>query len=136
MYLNNNDFQSDVAIESREFDIGFAGDFEVSFWHFYLIENEWDGGVVEISVNGGNWVDVTEMGGTFDVGYDGPLIENDAQALQDRDTFTGNNVDENDVYGNYETIRFGTELTVTVPSFVSVFHLIMPLVALAGGLIT
>jgi hypothetical protein len=110
MYLNNNDFQSDVAVESREFDIGFAGDFEVSFWHFYLIENEWDGGVVEISVNGGNWVDVTEMGGTFDVGYDGPLIENDAQALQDRDTFTGNNVDGSGAYGNYETIRFGTEL--------------------------
>ncbi|MEZ7275957.1 rhombosortase-dependent M36 family metallopeptidase [Pseudoalteromonas sp. 68 DY56-GL68] len=110
MYLNNNDFESDVAVETKEFEIGFAGEFAVSFWHFYLIEENWDGGVVEISVNGGNWVDVTEMGGTFDVGYDGPLTENDAQAIQDRDTFTGNNIDENGAYGNYETIRFGTEL--------------------------
>ncbi|WP_404343404.1 rhombosortase-dependent M36 family metallopeptidase [Pseudoalteromonas mariniglutinosa] len=110
MFINNNDFESDVAIETQSFDIGFTGDFEVSFWHFYLIEQEWDGGVVEISVNGGEWLDVTAMGGTFTKGYDGPLIENDSQAIQDRDTFTGNNIDENGVYGNYETINFGSEL--------------------------
>lgn len=110
MFIQNNDFESDVAVETKAFDIGFSGNFEVSFWHFYLIENEWDGGVVEISVNGGNWVDVTEMGGTFNRGYDGPLIENDSQAIQERDTFTGNNIDENGVYGNYETINFGSEL--------------------------
>ncbi|MBB1365353.1 rhombosortase-dependent M36 family metallopeptidase [Pseudoalteromonas sp. SR44-5] len=110
MFLQNNDFQSDVAIETKGFDIGFAGDFEVSFWHFYRIENEWDGGVVEISVNGGSWVDVTEMGGTFNRGYDGPLIENDSQAIQERDTFTGNNINQDNVYGNYETINFGSEL--------------------------
>lgn len=110
MFLNNNGFQSDVAIESKTFEIGYAGDFEISFWHLYLIEQDWDGGVVEISVNNGDWTDVTEMGGQFSVGYDGELIENTSQALQERGTFTGRNIQESGAYGNYETINFGTAL--------------------------
>ena len=110
MFLNNNSFQSDVAVESKSFQIGYSGDFEISFWHTYLIENEWDGGVVEISVNGGDWTDVTEMGGQFAVGYDSVLIENDSQALQERMTFTGRNIQDSGAYGNYETINFGDTL--------------------------
>ncbi|MBB1304176.1 rhombosortase-dependent M36 family metallopeptidase [Pseudoalteromonas sp. SR43-5] len=110
MRLVNNGFQSDVAIESKPFEVGYSGDFEISFWHFYSIEQNWDGGVVEVSVNGGDWVDATEIGGTFDVGYDAVLIENDSQELQERETFTGNNVQDSGAYGNYETINFGDAL--------------------------
>ncbi|MDF2177551.1 rhombosortase-dependent M36 family metallopeptidase [Aliiglaciecola sp. CAU 1673] len=105
LFLNNNGFQSDVAIETKPFQIGYGGNFEVSFWHFYGIEEDYDGGVVEIRINDGEWVDVTEMGGVFDVGYVGELIESTSQALQNRPTFTGRNP-----WGNMERINFGSAL--------------------------
>ncbi|KGJ99330.1 rhombosortase-dependent M36 family metallopeptidase [Thalassotalea sp. ND16A] len=108
MYLNNNDFQSDVAVETATFEVGYGGDFSMSFWHFYGIEADWDGGVVEISINGDEWVDVTSVGGTFDVGYDGELIENDAQALTERMVFTGRN--NSNGWGNMERVNFGNAL--------------------------
>ncbi len=110
MVLNNNEFESDVAVETRPFEIGYAGDFEVSFWHFYGIEEGWDGGVVEIRVNDGDWVDVTEVGGQFAVGYDGALEDNPAQSLQERPTFTGRNISDQGEFGNNERINFGTAL--------------------------
>ncbi|KAA1157488.1 peptidase [Pseudoalteromonas fuliginea] len=110
MFLNNNSFQTDVAVESKSFEIGYSGDFEISFWHLYLIEENWDGGVVEISVNDGEWTDVTQVGGEFSVGYNGPLIENTSQALQERNTFTGRNIQDDGAFGNYETINFGDAL--------------------------
>ncbi|RYV03417.1 peptidase M36 [Shewanella sp. OPT22] len=109
MVLDNNDFQSDVAVETREFTVGFEGDFEVNFWHFYAIEQDWDGGVVEISVNGSDWVDVTEVGGSFDIGYDGPVTTQDVQALSERPVFHGRN-NTNGTVGNNESINFGTGL--------------------------
>ncbi len=108
MVIVNNSFQSDVAVETKPIQVGYAGNFEMSFWHFYGLEEGWDGGVVEISVNGGNWVDVTEMGGTFDIGYDGEIEEQDAQALSGRPVFHGKN--NTTQWGNMERINFGTAL--------------------------
>lgn len=109
MLLINNGFQSDVAYETNEMTIGYGNGFSIDFWHFYALEANWDGGVVEISVNGSEWVDVTEMGGSFAVGYNtDALIENSSQVLQDRPVFSGRN---NDVtWGNNESITFGPEL--------------------------
>ncbi|MCY7294133.1 rhombosortase-dependent M36 family metallopeptidase [Alteromonas sp. a30] len=106
MFIRNNDFSSDVAIESHPIEVGFGGNFEVNFWHFYWLEDNFDGGVVEISINGGDWVDVTSVGGEFDVGYSSTLQDE----LAGRETFTGINGDLNSTAGNTETISFGDSL--------------------------
>jgi hypothetical protein len=106
MFLSNNSFSSDVAIESHPIEVGFGGNFEMSFWHFYWLEQSFDGGVVEISVNGGDWVDVTEVGGVFQTGYTGEL----QGELPGRSTFTGLNGDLATAAGNMETISFGNAL--------------------------
>ena len=46
MLIRNNDFISDVAYETDTVEIGFNGNFTISFWHAYLIESGYDGGVV------------------------------------------------------------------------------------------
>jgi hypothetical protein len=115
LFLNNNGFESDVAYQTDTFEIGFDGDFEMSFWHFYWLEDTWDGGVIEISLNGGDWVDVTTVGATFDVGYSGTLQEdNPAQALGNRAAFTGTNGDLANTAGNMERINFGIALNGNV----------------------
>jgi hypothetical protein len=108
MILVNNSFQTDVAVETKAIQVGYAGNFDMSFWHFYGLEDGWDGGVVEISVNGGAWADVTAMGGKFDIGYNGQVETQDSQVLSERNVFTGrNNVTQ---WGNMERIDFGTVL--------------------------
>jgi hypothetical protein len=109
MKLNNNGFESDVAIETKAFDVGYSGNFEMSFWHFYGLEADYDGGVVEISVNNSDWVDVTTVGGTFDVGYVGEVTGGSAQVLTGRPVFHGRN-NADGVWGGMERINFGTAL--------------------------
>ncbi|MBE7901851.1 hypothetical protein IPD43_30340, partial [Paenibacillus polymyxa] len=75
-------------------------------WHFYWLEDNFDGGVVEISINGGDWVDVTSVGGEFDVGYSSTLQDE----LAGRETFTGISGDLNSTARNTETISFGDSL--------------------------
>ena len=111
MYLRNNGFQSDVAVETGPIQVGFAGDFSVNFWHFYLLEAGYDGAVVEVSINNSAWLDVTQAGGQFAVGYNAEaLIENETQAIQGRPAFTGTNGDLTTTAGNMETINFGQTL--------------------------
>jgi hypothetical protein len=69
MRLADNGFAADVAVQTQPFTVSAAGDFSVSFFHFYQIESGWDGGVVEVSVDGSDWTDVEAAGGTFAVGY-------------------------------------------------------------------
>ena len=109
MFLNNNAFESDVAVETKAFQVGFSGNFEMSFWHFYAFEENFDGGVVEISVDGADWVDVLEVGATFDVGYDGEVNSDPSQALTGRPVFHGSNIVDG-VFGGMERINFGSEL--------------------------
>ncbi|TVP10897.1 rhombosortase-dependent M36 family metallopeptidase [Shewanella sp. KCT] len=103
LYIRNNGFSSDVAYETKPFTVGYGGDFTMSWFHYFEIEKGYDGGVVEISVNGGDWVDVTKVGGTFSTtGYTGELDE----LLPDRKAFTGKMV----AFGETETVNFGTAL--------------------------
>ncbi|HVE55264.1 MAG TPA: M36 family metallopeptidase [Pyrinomonadaceae bacterium] len=41
---------------------------QLTFRHSYTSEFSWDGGVLEISVNGGAYVDIVDAGGTFETG--------------------------------------------------------------------
>ncbi|MFT3979740.1 MAG: M36 family metallopeptidase [Ferruginibacter sp.] len=61
----------------------------LSFWHNYNTEGGWDGGMVEISTNGGtNWTDL----GTFmtENPYNGSLGSGSNNPLANRSAFTGN----------------------------------------------
>lgn len=114
LLIQNNAFASDVAYETRAFTVGFEGDFIIDWFHYFdfeVSEDEetgevlaaWDGGVVEISVNGGEWADVTEMGGTFlGDGYTYELSDYNP-GLPGRNSFTGFNV-------GYEAVSFGSAL--------------------------
>ncbi|MBO1255044.1 rhombosortase-dependent M36 family metallopeptidase [Alteromonas sp. 5E99-2] len=118
MFLNNNTFVSDVAFETRPVEVGFAGDFSIEFWHSYLLEDGFDGGVVEISINGTEWVDVTAVGGVFDVGYNAEFGEIEDQALSNRAVFTGRNISPDfSVAGNQEAISFGDTLNGSLVQF-------------------
>ncbi len=109
LFLNNNAFESDVAITTRAFTIATDTDFSVSFWHYYALEQDWDGAVVEINVDDTGWQDVTAAGGTFSVGYDAVLFDNPSQSLQQRETFTGRN-ETGGIKGNQEQIDFAQSL--------------------------
>ncbi|QSX37768.1 rhombosortase-dependent M36 family metallopeptidase [Shewanella sedimentimangrovi] len=103
LYIANNGFESDVAFETKPVQIGYGGDFTISWFQYFEIEENWDGGVVEVSVNGGDWVDVTEMGGVFEEGgYTGELN----QLLPERMTYTG----FSPWPGTMEKVNFGTAL--------------------------
>lgn len=111
MKISNNGFESDVSVETKTFQVGYAGDFEMSFWHFYGLEADYDGGVIEISINGSSWADVTAVGGVFDVGYDGEVTGGASQVLTDRPVFHGrNNAADAGPWGGMESINFGTAL--------------------------
>ncbi|BDX04741.1 M36 family metallopeptidase [Planctobacterium marinum] len=111
MLLLNNSFQSDVAVETDMVEVAYGQDFSINFWHFYWLEEAWDGAVVEISVNGGDWMDVTAAGGTFSTGYNyASLFTNSTQALQNRPVYSGINGDFATFMGNTETISFGQAL--------------------------
>jgi len=104
IFAGNNPFSSDVTYETRDMTVGYFGDFSISFWTYYDIEEGYDGGVVEISVNGADWVDVTEMGGTFDgnSGWEGNGYLQEAEVLG-RPAYTGRN-------SANEVINFGETL--------------------------
>lgn len=93
--------------------------FSVSFYHYYQFEaGGYDGGVVEISINGGDWVDVTstEAGGTFAYGYTGSLLVTGfGNPLEGRDGFIGFGGTLFD--GTPESISFGTGLAGNTVQF-------------------
>lgn len=115
MWIHNNGFTSDVVYETKPFSVGYAGEFSLSFWHYFQFEAGYDGGVIEVSVNGGDWMDVTKVQkatvnnapvyATFaNGGYTNTL----AELLPGRKTFTG--VLDTTTYGRNESINFGTAL--------------------------
>ncbi|WP_206486467.1 rhombosortase-dependent M36 family metallopeptidase [Thalassotalea sp. G2M2-11] len=106
-FVKNNGFSSDVAFETKTMHVGYGGDFVISWWQYFEIEETWDGGVVEVSVNGGDWADVTTMGGTFEgLGYTGMIDERAGHALAEKAAYTG----FSPWPGGYETLNFGTAL--------------------------
>ena len=110
MLLLNTEFESDVAVETDYMQIGYEDDFSISFWHLFMIEGGYDGGVVEVSINDGDWIDATAAGATFSGGYTGELVEQGPQAIGGRMAYTGRNADFSTFVGNEETISFGSNL--------------------------
>jgi hypothetical protein len=71
-----------------------TGPSQLSFRHSYISEFNWDGGVLEISVNGGAFVDILDAGGRFETGgYTFALMrtaDGNTSVLQARAAWTGN----------------------------------------------
>ena len=109
MLLLNNPYPTDVVTETIEFTVGEGADFAISFWHYYWIEADWDGGVVEISVDGGDWQDAADVGGQFSVGYPSTLLDFNQSALSGRPAYNGR-LDADSFEGVRETISFGASL--------------------------
>lgn len=67
-------------------------DDELSFLHYYDLEEQYDGAVLEISVNDGTFVDILdpEIGASFVTGgYTAPIAVSFANPLAGRQTWTG-----------------------------------------------
>ncbi|NQZ79610.1 MAG: GlyGly-CTERM sorting domain-containing protein [Colwellia sp.] len=107
IYAANLPYTADVSYETRAMTVGYEGDYTISFWHYYDMEEEvgegygYDGGVVEVSVNGSDWADVTEWGATFE--GDGYPYLATAFGGDGRPAFTGVGI-------GMETINFGEAL--------------------------
>ncbi len=79
--------QTDISLMSPMVKVGASGEFAMDFNHYYEYEVSpadgdtpaiyWDGSVLEISVDGGDWTDVIAAGGSFteNGGYNGTLVD-------------------------------------------------------------
>jgi hypothetical protein len=112
-YIPDNGIASDVVLTSPEFDVG-TSTFTFSFDSFYEFEFagtlgdgtpvSYDGGVLEVSIDGGAYVDVTAAGGTFTQnGYSGLVLVFDED--NGREGFADTNSDF-----LTSTVSFGTTL--------------------------
>ena len=115
MLIRNNAFISDVAYETDAIEVGYNGNLTVSFWHAYLIESGFDGGVIEISLNGGEWQDATNFGQFTNGGYNQVLGEIADQPLSGRSVFSGRNLAPDfSTAGNTESLVFDSVLNGNV----------------------
>jgi hypothetical protein len=64
---------SDSVLKSPKITLG-PGKAQISFRHLYNVESGYDGGVLEVSVNGGAFTDIVALGGSFvQNGYNGKI---------------------------------------------------------------
>ncbi len=107
-YVDDVESSSDQSL-IHSFDLEGAQP-TLSFYHYYNTEKDWDGGVVELKVQG-NWIDA---GPYFTQnGYNAVITQNQASALSGRDGFTGNSgrwiqsiIDLSDFSGITIEVRF------------------------------
>ncbi|MCJ8268199.1 MAG: PKD domain-containing protein, partial [Psychrosphaera sp.] len=86
LLIKNNDFESDIAYQTRLFEVGQTGALRFEWAHLWDFEASHDGGVIEISIDDADWVDVLDAGGSFvSDGYNANL----ASVLSGRSAFTG-----------------------------------------------
>ena len=79
---------SDIQLVSPVLQVSRSESFVVSLSHAYVLEEGFDGGVIELSSDAGaSWTDVTEFG--VDPGYVGELSPGGGNALENRVAFTG-----------------------------------------------
>jgi hypothetical protein len=80
---------SDQSIESPVVTVG-AGNFSLIFDHRFDFESpDFDGGVIEITTNGGaTWTDVITAGATAAMGYTGVLQTGGSNPLETRNAYT------------------------------------------------
>ncbi len=85
-------FPTDTQFVSPPLNVGTTDPFVLTFSHAYSLEGDpsalFDGGVVELSLNGGaTWSDVTEFG--VDPGYTGALFVGSGNPLAGRQAYSG-----------------------------------------------
>ncbi len=86
-YYSKNQVTSVVQSLTTTEGYPLTGLSSLSFWHYYNTEPGWDGGVVEISLNGGAWKDLGAYMKTN--GYNSNIASNAANTIAGRDAFTG-----------------------------------------------
>jgi hypothetical protein len=91
-----NSFVTDAAVIDEKDDRLIAPPQDLSatsrlvFWHAFLTEEGFDGGVLEVSTNGGgSWVDVG-AGAFVEGGYNGAISTDDNSRIAGREAWTGN----------------------------------------------
>jgi hypothetical protein len=72
--------KNDITLVSPIITVAGNGEFSINFDHAFEFETgsdltPWDGGVIEISVDNGDWTDVIATGGVFTVGYTGTISD-------------------------------------------------------------
>jgi len=81
-------FPTDTQLVSPVLTASATEPFVVTFSHAYDLEDTFDGGIIELSTDGGvTFTDVAELG--VDPGYTGTLVTGPANPLNGRVTFTG-----------------------------------------------
>ncbi len=94
---------SDTALESPMLQVGTTAPFVIAFDHRFGFEDNggvepfFDGGVIEISRNGGPWVDITAFA---EPGYGGTLFDGSGNPLAGRRAF----VSRNAAFPNFEPL--------------------------------
>jgi PKD repeat protein len=73
---------------------------QLSFRHKYELELGWDGGVLEISINGGAFTDILTAGGSFVTGGYRQALNSSANPLTGRQAWTGTNANFSNVVVN------------------------------------
>ncbi|MEN0006840.1 MAG: M36 family metallopeptidase, partial [Bacteroidota bacterium] len=110
-FVVNTETQSEqILVLNQPFTVGNTNP-ALSFWHFYNTESDWDGGVVEISTNGTNWIDLGDN--MIQNGYPGALNENPDNVIGGQPAFNGNSggwiqtiIDLSEYAGNDVQVRF------------------------------
>jgi len=91
LYCENLNISGDQKIETPSIPLTPGTNPRFSFWHKYNSEDGWDGGVVELSVNGGlNWVDLSNY--FVENPYNTILGNAPSCVLSNRPAFSGNSV--------------------------------------------
>lgn len=82
-----------VSVESKldsgSYQVPSAGA-EFAFTHFYDFEAGFDGAVLEVSINGANFIDITTAGGTFISGGYTSTLQDSLNPLAGRQAWSGN----------------------------------------------
>ena len=91
-WVNDPDTISDKYLYSPSGTIDPIGSSLLVFWHNYVLEDGFDGGVLEVSTDGGNsFQDILAAGGTFfRGGYNGTVSTCCGNPLAGRQAWTGN----------------------------------------------
>ncbi|MBL0129941.1 MAG: HYR domain-containing protein [Chitinophagaceae bacterium] len=88
LFIDNPAVVSDKQIVTPSFTPGAGA--RVSFANNYSLESGFDGGVLEISINGGAYQDILAAGGSFVAGgYTGSISASFANPLANRQAWTG-----------------------------------------------
>lgn len=115
----DNGMATDNTLTTPSIQVG-SDPFSISFFQYYQFESDnpssptqfYDGGVLEINVDGAGWQDVTAAGGTFSAGYNGVITPTGyGNPLEGRNAFV------NSGGGTTENLSFGTALAGSTVQF-------------------